>query len=149
MRVVRLDIDGERLELHPYVTVLRGLHRGLRAQVVLALGALASGRAVADGTVEAYGVFLDLSEAALAMLDLGTPGIDGLDLVVRADDLPGAVGVGGLVRNDLDRRRERVGAEGVRVEDELERAQLTLAATSREAGDIAENGSAGRHPSSS
>ena len=63
MRVVQLDIGGQRLEFHPYVTVLRGLHDGVRTQLVGALGALAAGEAAAEGMVEAHGVFLDLSEA--------------------------------------------------------------------------------------
>src|SRR4051812_1673085 len=146
MRVVRLDIEDERLEFHPYVTVVRGLHRRHRGQLLLALEALASGEAVADGIVEAHGVFLDLSEDTLAMLDLGKPGVDDVDLVVRPDQLPGPLGLGALGRKELDRRREKIAADVVRVEAELERAQLELA-TSRQAGDIAE-GSAGHHPSS-
>jgi hypothetical protein len=84
MRIVQLDIDGQRLEFHPYMTVLRGLPQDLRDDLVHALGALAHGEVNSGGMVEAHGVFLDLSEETLALLDLPKPGIGGLDLVVRA-----------------------------------------------------------------
>jgi hypothetical protein len=137
MRVVQLDIGGYRLEFHPYVTVLRGLHRSLRAELVAALEALAVGEAMAEGMVEAHGVFLDLSEGVMTLLDLGKPGRSDLELVVRADQLPGGLGPGRLVRNDLDRRRERVAGELARLEADAERAQLALA-TSREALEAAD-----------
>jgi hypothetical protein len=137
MRVVQLDIGGQRLEFHPYVTVLRGVHNGLRAQLVAALGALATGEAATEGLVEAHGVFLDLSADALRLLDLGPPGVGGLDLVVAADQLPGGLGPQALVRNELDRRRERIAGELASVEAEAERARLTLG-TSREAGEVNE-----------
>src|SRR5262249_32897946 len=116
---------------HPYVTVVRGLDDGLRRRIVRAVGALAAGEASADGIVEAHGVFLDLSEEALELLDLPRPGF-GLDLVVDAAQVPGTLEPGVLARNDLDRRRERVAAQVAGAEAEVERAGLALA-TSREA----------------
>jgi hypothetical protein len=141
MRVVQLDIGGHRVEFHPYVTVVRGLDDELRQEIVRVVGALASGEAAADGLVEAHGVFLDLSEDALELLDLPRPGF-GLDLVVNAAQVPGALEPGVLARNDLDRRRETLAARLARAEAEAERSRLALA-TSREALDAVANGSSG------
>src|SRR6476659_800503 len=133
MRLVQLDIGGYRLEFHPYVTVLRGLHDSLRAELVATLEAMAAGEAVSDGMVEAHGVFLDLDDDVLTMLDLGKPGRSDLDLVVRADQVAAGLGPGALARKDLDHRHEQIAGEVARLEAESERVQLALA-TSREHG---------------
>jgi len=133
MRLVQLDIGGYRLEFHPYVTVLRGLHDSLRAELLATLDALAAGEAIAEGMVEAHGVFLDLDDDVLTLLDLGKPGRSDLDLVVRADEVVAGLGPGALARKDLDHRREQIAGEVARLEAESERAQLALA-TSREQG---------------
>jgi hypothetical protein len=141
MRVVQLDIGGHRVEFHPYVTVVRGLDDELRQDIVRVVGALTAGEAAAGGLVEAHGVFLDLSDDALELLDLPRPGFD-LDLVVNATQVPGALEPGVLARNDLDRRRETLAARLARAEANAERARLALA-TSREALEAVANGSSG------
>jgi len=133
MRLVQLDLGGYRLEFHPYVTVLRGLHDSLRAELVATLEALAVGEAISEGMVEAHGVFLDLDDDVLTLLDLGKPGRAGLDLVVHADQVTAGLAPAALARNDLDHRREQIAGEVARLEAESERAQLALV-TSREQG---------------
>src|SRR5437763_827784 len=132
MRVVQLDMDSQRVEFHPYLTVVRGLDNELRERLVAALAALAQGEAAAEGMVEAHGVFLDLSDEALALLDLppSNGAGPGLDLVVRADQLPRALGPTALARGELDRRREQIAQQVAQAEAEAERARLALA-TSR------------------
>jgi hypothetical protein len=85
MRVLRLDLGRVRIELHPYVTVVRGLSPEVRARLLDVLAAVPAGRAQVGGLIEAHGVFLDLDPATLALLDLDQP----LDVVVRRTDLPG------------------------------------------------------------
>lgn len=80
--------DGTRLELHPRMSVVTGLHGPARARVIDALAALPGGRGVeslADmsGTIESTGILLELDQATLALLDLTSD----IDPVVRADDL--------------------------------------------------------------
>ncbi|HEY2814210.1 MAG TPA: hypothetical protein VGJ03_12160 [Acidimicrobiales bacterium] len=144
MRVVQFDIGDQRVEFHPYVTVLRGIDADLREQLVRALGALASGEAVAEGMVEAHGVFLDLSEDALALLDLPKPGIGGLDLVVRADQLPRALGPSALVQADLEHRRDLIAARVSAAEAEEERAGLALEASQEKLQDDGDGSSLDR-----
>ena len=85
MRVLRLDLRAGALELHPLVTVVRGLAPAARAELVDVLDGVPAGRAPVTGLVEAHGVLLDLSADTLALLDLSDP----LPVVVTAADLPG------------------------------------------------------------
>jgi hypothetical protein len=88
LRVVELEVGGERLELHPAVTVVRGLSQRDRAGVVAALSRLPAGdTADASGRLEVHGVLLDLDPSVLAMLDLHAD----LDAAIRPSDLPGPV----------------------------------------------------------
>lgn len=88
MRVLRLDLGRTRIELHPFVTVVRGLTPEARARLLDVLAALPQGTTPVGGLIEAHGVLLDLAPATLELLDLHEP----LDVVVRAADLPGPVG---------------------------------------------------------
>jgi hypothetical protein len=84
--VIQLRKSGLVLDLHPFVSIVRGLEGGLRAEFINAMSALPSGRDPGlAGLVEAHGVVLDLSPDALALLDLH----ESLDVVVRREDLPG------------------------------------------------------------
>ena len=90
MRLLRLHDEapgGARLELHPRMSVVRGLDGPTRERILAALAALPGGRGVeglsgVSGTIESTGVLLDLEPSTLALLDL----ISDLDVVVRADD---------------------------------------------------------------
>src|SRR5690606_33143605 len=88
MRLLRLDLDGRSLELHPYVSVVRALDPADRAALVAAVAGLAAGEARADGLLEAHGVLLPLDGASLDVLDLTD--LDGIDPVIGRDDFPGA-----------------------------------------------------------
>jgi hypothetical protein len=78
--------DDAVLDLHPRVSVVTGLSEAGRARVLRALTALSrGGDPGCAGLVEAHGVILDLDASTLALLGLDTD----LDVVVRADDLPG------------------------------------------------------------
>jgi hypothetical protein len=123
MRVVQLDIDGHRIQFHPYVTVVRGLAPGARASMVAALAGLPAGESPAPGLVEVHGVLLNLSVETMALLDLDPPLVDGLDVILRADQLPRALRPEALSRNELDRRREKIAAQLARYEAEAERGR--------------------------
>lgn len=88
MRILRLDLDdGEELDLHPYLTVLGGLSPDAHRRVVERLVRLARGDGAGiGGLVEADQVLSEVSAEALAGLRLPAD----LDVVVRADQLPGA-----------------------------------------------------------
>ena len=96
MRVLRLDLGRTRIELHPFVTVVRGLTPDLRARLLDVLAGLPAGRTSVGGLIEAHGVLLDLAAATLGLLDLDQP----LDVLVRAGDLP-AVGAGSPAAAEL------------------------------------------------
>jgi hypothetical protein len=74
--VIQLRKSGLVLDLHPFVSVVRGLEGSLRDELI---------NAGLAGLVEAHGVVLDLTPDALALLDLH----ESLDVVVRREDLPG------------------------------------------------------------
>lgn len=105
MRLLRLHDEapgGARLELHPRMSVVRGLDGPTRERILAALAALPGGRGVeglsgVSGTIESTGVLLDLEPSTLALLDL----ISDLDVVVRADDFEhlgsGPLGTGAAV----------------------------------------------------
>lgn len=88
MRLLQLSPDGNdetALDLHPMVTVVRGLSANGRELVRRAVSALPAGLDPGmGGLVEAHGVLLALNPDTLAMLDLDTP----RDVVVGAGDLP-------------------------------------------------------------
>lgn len=86
MRVLRLDLGRNRIELHPYVTVIRGLDPEVRARLLAVLAEIPGGQSSVGGLIEAHGILLDLAPATLGLLDLQTD----LDVVVRPGDLPGA-----------------------------------------------------------
>jgi hypothetical protein len=116
MRVAQLDVEGQRIEFHPYVTVLRGLSPRARTSLLSALGGLAEGSAAASGLVEVHDVLLDLSAETMALLDLEPSHADSVDVVLRAEQLPRALRPRTLARNELDRRREKIVAELARFE---------------------------------
>lgn len=147
MRVLRLDVDGSRFELHPYVSVLTNIDTAHRARVLQILTGLPSGRVTeARGLVEAHGVLLDLAPDTLALLDLGLDvGSDGstgpgIDAVVRADQLPGAaLGPGARERAQLIGQRDTLLDAVNRAQGDARRAQLAHAAN-REALDELDEG---------
>lgn len=118
MRLLRLHDEapgGARLELHPRMSVVRGLDGPTRERILAALAALPGGRGVeglsgVSGTIESTGVLLDLEPSTLALLDL----ISDLDVVVRADDFDhlgsGPLGAGAAVATppprSLDQARQ-------------------------------------------
>ncbi|MCU1354423.1 MAG: hypothetical protein JWM05_3632, partial [Acidimicrobiales bacterium] len=88
MKVLQLcrPTDGtSRLDLHPQVTVVRGLG-DQRSWFIDALAGLPRGQAVdVGGIVEAHGITFDLGPETLELLDLHAE----LDVVVAAENLPG------------------------------------------------------------
>ena len=86
MKVLRLEGDGLAIDLHPQVTVVRGMDGPTRERLVEALAGLAAGRVEGiSGLVEVDGEQLFLQPDGLARLELRPD----LDPVVRADQLPG------------------------------------------------------------
>jgi len=143
MRILQLNVDGHRIEFHPYVTVLRGLDADLRAKLIDALAAVSAGRPSVDGLVEAHGVVLDLTDATLKLLDL--PGADGggLDIIVRRDQLPGntaSAGSGG--RGQIERARAEAADRLARAEADADRAAVALLASREAASESTDGGGA-------
>ena len=86
MRLLQLQFgDGEVLDLHPYVSVVTRLSPRQRAGLLDAIRGLPEGRAIASGLVESHGVFLDLSDDTLRLLDMHRGDIRP---IVRPDDIP-------------------------------------------------------------
>src|SRR5581483_7469567 len=108
MRVVQVDLGDRRLYLHPYLTIIRGLDDKSHDRLVDTFAGLPEGRAAASGMIEAHGIFLDLTDDALALLDLPNPGIEAVDVVVRPSDVAEVFGDGVLARRELHRQREEV-----------------------------------------
>jgi hypothetical protein len=94
VRLLRVDLHGHRIELHPYLTVVHGLDQHLRQQFLAFMDGLPSGAvAGVNGFVEAHGLVLNLTPDSLGLLDLTSslPFESGpIDVVVRASQLPGA-----------------------------------------------------------
>jgi hypothetical protein len=94
MRLVQLRSteqgDPFVIDLHPQLTVVRGLDPARRKQFLRAVESVVNGRpADLDGVVEAHGVLLDIGPEALGpVLGLGGDGA-AIDPVVRPGDLPG------------------------------------------------------------
>jgi hypothetical protein len=141
VRILQLDVDGQRIEFHPYVTVLRGLDTGLRAKLIDALSSISDGRPTVDGLVEAHGVVLDLTDETLRVLDLHRNGAASFDIVVRHDQLPGTV-VGRPDSGSPQPSPADRAARVARAEADLDRANRALAA-SRDALARATSGDAG------
>src|SRR5581483_8748483 len=128
MRVVQVDLGDRRLYLHPYLTIIRGLDDKSHDRLVDTFAGLPEGRAAASGMIEAHGIFLDLTDDALALLDLPHPGIEAVDVVVRPSDVAEVFGDGVLARRELQREREELEVRLARAEAEADRARLALAA---------------------
>lgn len=130
MRILRLDLGPARLELHPYVSVVRELDDSTRRRLVDALAGLVTGAVQqAGGLVEAHGVLLDLDGPTLELLDLTA--VRDIDVVVRAEQLPGAaLGPAARKRADLELRRGELAERARAAEHELERARLAAVAAS-------------------
>jgi hypothetical protein len=89
MRLVRFEDrdDGVAIELHPLITVVSGLSDAARKRLDAAAQAIPAGSDPgARGAVEVHGVMLELSRETLELLELADPD---LDVVIRANDLPG------------------------------------------------------------
>ncbi|MET0902288.1 MAG: hypothetical protein ABWZ52_03530 [Acidimicrobiales bacterium] len=89
MRLLQLAPAPDRLiDLHPNITVVRGLDAAERQLLVDTVAGLAQGSAPSVfGLLEAHDLFFDLSEAMLALLEVAG---DDLRPVVTASDLPTA-----------------------------------------------------------
>ncbi len=89
MKVIQLrgtTGDDVVIDLHPQVTLIRGLDPTRRAWLIDVLGRLAGGRNLpATGELEAHGILFDLHDETLAVLGLD----DSVPSVVTAADLPG------------------------------------------------------------
>lgn len=86
MRLLQLRTDGSSLvDLHPNLTVVRGLDEAARNQLLQAIEGLAAGVARGEGLMEAHGVLFDLSTEMLALLDVAS---GDRSPVVVAEDLP-------------------------------------------------------------
>jgi len=139
MRVLRLDLEDGPVEMHPFVTVVRGMAPDRREELLAALAALPSGRAAVPGLVEAHGVLLDLSVETLELLDLA---VDEVDVIVHAADLPGSADGErrpAIARQDLTAAHDAHAA----AQEAVERARTSVAAAS-EALDAARSGAGGR-----
>ena len=133
MRVLRLDLSTGRLELHPFVSVIRGLSPAAREEALAAFGGVAGGAAPSPGLVEAHGVLLDLTPASLSLLDLR----EAVDVVVRADDLPARPG--GDAEGAGVARRTFAQAEAAHAAAlEAEEAATRVVATAKEALETAQ-----------
>lgn len=88
MRLLQLATpSGDTLDLHPRVSVVRGLSPASRDALLSTVRGLTSPETVhaARGLLEAHGVIFDLDPAAIRALDLDGAGIDP---VVSGGDLP-------------------------------------------------------------
>src|SRR6478672_9577041 len=94
MKLVRLDVKaanasgdqvGIEVVIHPQITMVVGAPADVRQTLIEALAGIPRGTAPTGGVIEVDGVEQDLSTETLARLGLATD----LDVVVRADDLPG------------------------------------------------------------
>ena len=87
MRLLQLSTSPDRfIDLHPYVTVVRGLDAAERQLLVDTVAGLARGAAPSvSGLLEAHDLLFDLSDEMLSLLDVAG---DGLRPVVTASDLP-------------------------------------------------------------
>ncbi len=147
VRLLQVDIDGTRVELHPYVSVVRGLEPRLRARLLSVIEGLATGATTESGLVEAHGVLLDLTPETLALLDLGGAAGAAIQPVVRADELPGtAAGPEALARAELHLRRSTIIEALPRSEAAASRADRLRAASEEFLAELdgdAEEGAAG------
>jgi hypothetical protein len=134
MRLVQLRStergDAFVLDLHPQLTLVRGLDPARRAQLLHAVDSLVNGRPTEmDGVVEAHGVLIDLgSEVFRSVLGLGG---DPLDPIVRRGDLPGpghdeslAASRRRQAERTLDELRERLDASEAAVADARRRCDV-------------------------
>ena len=131
------------LDLHPRLTLVRGLDPARRTQLLDAVDALVNGRPTElDGVVEVHGVLIDVgSEAFLSVLGLGG---EAIDPIVRRGDLPGPGHEESLaasrrrhVERTLDELRERLDASDAAVADARRRGEVAtrrLAAAPSEPG---------------
>ncbi len=131
MKVIQLrgtTGDGAAINLHPQVTLVRGLDPARRAWLIDVLGRLAGGRDLpATGELEAHGIFFDLNDETLAMLGLD----ESVPSVVTAADLPGhdpARDTAARERSEANRRRDESATQL-----DARRAAMTAALAERDA----------------
>ena len=135
MRILQLDIGGQRIEFHPYVSVLHGLDPAVRARLVDEFAGLSSGTITTQGLIEAHGVVLDLSDETLQLLDIA--GHESLDAVVRRAQLPAApMSDATQGRGQLERARRDAADRLARAEADADRAHIALLASREATGDV-------------
>ena len=90
MRLLQLQLEGpesDALDLHPMMTVVRGLDPGMRSRLIAAVCALpAATDPGVPGLIESHGVLFDLTVDNLQLMGFGLD----LDPLIRRRDLPGA-----------------------------------------------------------
>lgn len=89
MRLVRFEDEsgGFAIELHPLLTVVSGLPHHIRERLIQTISALPHGGDPGGrGSVEVYGVYLELNRETLDLLELDQE----LDVVLKPGDLPGS-----------------------------------------------------------
>lgn len=98
------DGEAEPLDLHPLLTVVTGLSAGGRELVCRSASALPVGDdAGCTGLLESHGIFLDLTNEVLSLLELDRT----IDVVIRPEDLrsvdeEGTVAAGGGGEVDVE-----------------------------------------------
>jgi hypothetical protein len=129
--VLRVELGATSIDLHPFLTVVRGLDGAERRRFVAALAALPTGAVgpASGGLVEAHGIVLDLTPRSLALLDLPGDGDLPVDVVVRGRDVPGpGDDVDARRLSELEAARTAAANDVDRAADALERARRDQAA---------------------
>src|SRR3954466_15003831 len=131
MRIRRLTVGevGIDLELHPRVTVVRGLTPAHRTEVVEGLQRFLSGQpGSAGGILEIDGAEFDIEPDVLDLLDLPP---DVPDIVIRAADLK-------RVLHPADEKDVTTFGRGAELEQELDRLDGRLAALAERRTELAD-----------
>src|SRR4051812_36778362 len=131
MRIRRLTVGevGIDLELHPRVTVVRGLTPAHRAEVIEGLQRFLSGQpGAAVGILEIDGAEFDIEPDVLDLLDLPP---DVPNIVIRAADLK-------RVLHPADGKDVTTFGRGAELEEELDRLDGRLAALAERRTELAD-----------
>jgi len=124
VRILELHLGDLDLELHPLLTMLRGIDHGRRREVADILAAIARGAMPANvtGLGEAHGILFGLTPGAVAALGLPSD----LDAVIRPEDLPGGAPGGSSAERAARAELQRLEADLSEIADELDGARNDL-----------------------